>query len=137
MRRALEAAERIGSPEPLRGTADMHVAQSLLDLERNDLASAAEHLRRSDELGDAAGLPQNAYRWRVALARLRVARGDTASAVDLLTEAERVYVGDFLPQCPADRRDARPGPCGRRVGCRRRSSGSSTAASPPPTRRRT
>ncbi len=97
VRRALEAAERIGSPEPLRGTADMHVAQSLLDLERNDLASAAEHLRRSDELGDAAGLPQNAYRWRVALARLRVARGDTASAVDLLTEAERVYVGDFSP----------------------------------------
>ena len=75
----------------------MHVAMSLLDLERNDLASAAEHLRRADELGEAAGLPQNAYRWRVALARLRSAQGDTDSAVDLLDEAERVYVGDFSP----------------------------------------
>ena len=75
----------------------MHVALSVLDLERGDLASAAEHLRRSDELGDAAGLPQNAYRWRVALARLRAAQGDTDSALELLDEAEQVYVGDFSP----------------------------------------
>ncbi len=95
--RALEAARRAGTSEPLRGTADMHVAMSVLDLERNDLAAAAEDLRRSDELGDAAGLPQNAYRWRVALARLRSAQHDTDSAVDLLADAERVYVGDFSP----------------------------------------
>ncbi len=95
--RALEAAQGAGTLEPLRGTADMHVAMSLLDLERNHLASAAEHLRRADELGEAAGLLQNAYRWRVALAHLRSAQGDTDSAVDLLDEAERVYVGDFSP----------------------------------------
>lgn len=95
--RALEAAERAATPEPLRGRADMHVVMSLLDLERGDLASAAEQLRRADELGDAAGLPQNAYRWRVALARVRSAEGDSASAVDLLDEAERVYVGDYSP----------------------------------------
>lgn len=96
--RALDAAQRAATTlEPLRGMADMHVAMSLLDLERNDLAAAAEHLRRADELGDAAGLPQNAYRWRVALARLRSAEGDSRSAVDLLDEAERVYLGDFSP----------------------------------------
>ena len=95
--RALDVAHRADALEPLRGTADMHVAMSLFDFERNDLASAADHLRRSDELGDAAGLPQNAYRWRVALARLRAVQGDIASAIDLLDEAERVYVGDFSP----------------------------------------
>jgi LuxR family maltose regulon positive regulatory protein len=95
--RALAAAERAATVEPPRGTADMHVAKSLFHLERNELASAAEHLRLADQLGETAGLPQNAYRWRVALARLRSAQGDTDSALDLLDEAERVQVGDFSP----------------------------------------
>ena len=38
------------------------------------------------------------YRWRVALAELRTAQGDTATALGLLDEAERVYVADFAPQ---------------------------------------
>ena len=94
---ALGAAEAAGGPEPVRGTADMYVALSVLDLERHDLPAAARHLRQADELGERAALPQNAYRWRVALARLRAAEGDTASALDLLDEAERVYIGDFSP----------------------------------------
>lgn len=97
VQRALDGAERAAAPDPVRGTADMHVALSLLDLERNDLASAAEHLRRADQLGETAGLPQNPYRWRVALARLRCAQFDTDSAIDLLDEAERVYLGDYSP----------------------------------------
>ena len=84
------------SPQP-RGVADMYVALSRVALERGDLASAADYLRRADELGDAGGLPQNPYRWRVAMALLREAEGDIATAVDLLEEAERVYVGDFSP----------------------------------------
>jgi LuxR family maltose regulon positive regulatory protein len=51
----------------------------------------------SKELGEHAGLPQNLYRWRVALARVRQAEGDLDSAVDLLDEAERLYAGDFSP----------------------------------------
>ena len=46
--------------------------------------------------GEAAGLPQNPYRWRVAMAPLRAAEGDLR-ALELLDEAERVYVGDFSP----------------------------------------
>src|SRR5207248_1819831 len=42
-------------------------------------------------------LPQNRYRWRVAMARIRQAEGDLSGALDLLNEAERVYVGDFFP----------------------------------------
>ena len=75
----------------------MHVGLSRVALERGDLAGAAEHLRRPTTLGESAGLPQNPYRWRVALALLRQAEGDTATAVGLLDEAERVYVGDFSP----------------------------------------
>jgi len=82
---------------PMRGTADLLVAQARAAWHRDDLAAAGDLLRRADDLGEAAGLPQYAYRWRVAVARLRAARQDWATALDLLDEAERVYVGDFSP----------------------------------------
>jgi LuxR family maltose regulon positive regulatory protein len=98
-RRTLEQALELGEAESptLRGIADMHVGLSAIARERDDLAAAHDHLGRSQELGDDAGLPQNPYRWRVALARLREAEGDLDGARDLLTEAIRVYVGDFSP----------------------------------------
>lgn len=96
LEQALELAERSG-PGPIRGTADMYVALSTLAWERGNPAPAAEYLRRADELGEPAGLPQNPYRWRVAVALLREAEGDTTTALGLLDEAERVYVGDFSP----------------------------------------
>jgi ATP/maltotriose-dependent transcriptional regulator MalT len=86
-----------GGRTPLRGTADMLVALSRVAWHRDDLAAAADLLRRADDLGEPAGLPQNPYRWRVAMARLRAAEGDWVTALDLLEEAERVYVGDFSP----------------------------------------
>src|SRR5205823_4735517 len=52
----------------LRGAADMHVGMSELHLERDDLDAATQLLLRSKELGELAGLPQNRYRWRVAMA---------------------------------------------------------------------
>src|SRR5437773_2659322 len=81
----------------LRGAADMHVGMSELHLERDDLDAAMQLLLRSKELGELAGLPQNRYRWRVAMARIRKAEGDLAGALDLLQEAERLYVSDFFP----------------------------------------
>jgi LuxR family maltose regulon positive regulatory protein len=81
----------------LRGTADMYVGLSEIARERNDLEAARQHLLRSQELGEHMGLPQNAYRWRVALARIKEAQGDLGSALDLLEEAERRYVSDFFP----------------------------------------
>jgi LuxR family maltose regulon positive regulatory protein len=89
------AAEQSGSV--LRGTADMHVGISEIHRERDDLAAATQQLLRSQELGEHTGLPQNRYRWRVAMARIRQAEGDLDGALDLLNEAERVYVGDFFP----------------------------------------
>src|SRR5258708_13656408 len=65
--------------------------------EGNDLNAAMQHLLRSKELGEHTGLPQNRYRWCVAMARIREAQGDLDGALDLLHEAERLYVSDFFP----------------------------------------
>src|SRR5438034_6336242 len=81
----------------LRGAADMHVGMSKLHRERNDLHAATQHLLRSKELGELAGLPQNRYRWCAAMARIREAQGDLDGALNLLHEAERLYVSDFFP----------------------------------------
>jgi LuxR family maltose regulon positive regulatory protein len=81
----------------LRGAADMQVGMSDLYREHNELDTAAQHLLKSKQLGDLNGLPKNPYRWRVAMARIRQAEGDLAGALELLDEAERVYMGDFSP----------------------------------------
>ncbi len=93
---ALQRADDRSGPV-LRGTADMYVGMSEVHRERDDLAAATRQLLRSQELGEAIGLPQNRYRWRVAMARIRQAQGDLDGALDLLDEAERLYMGDMFP----------------------------------------
>jgi LuxR family transcriptional regulator, maltose regulon positive regulatory protein len=93
----LRRAAEHGGP-PLRGAADMDVGTSEILRERDDVAGARKLLLRSQELGEHAGLPQNPYRWRVAMARVREAEGDPAGALALLDAAQRVYVGDFFPE---------------------------------------
>jgi LuxR family maltose regulon positive regulatory protein len=94
--RGLQLATQPGVPA-LRGAADMHVGLSELYRERNDLQAAIQHLLKSQELGEFNGLPKNPYRWRVAMARIRQIEGDFEGALDLLHEAERVYMSDFSP----------------------------------------
>ena len=94
--RALQGAAEQGGPV-LRGTADMYVGMSEVYLERGDLRAATQRLLQSQELGEDNGLPQNRYRWRAAMARIRQAEGNLGGALDLLNEAERWYVGDFFP----------------------------------------
>ena len=99
--RTYEQALQLASEEPgpaLRGSADMHVGMSELHRDRDDLPAARVELLRSQELGEGNGLPQNRYRWRVAMARIREAEGDLDAALDLLDEAEQVYVSDYFPQ---------------------------------------
>jgi LuxR family transcriptional regulator, maltose regulon positive regulatory protein len=95
--RALDLAPPQAGADPLRGTADMHVGIAGVLLERDDLAAAGEHLDVARRLGDHIGLPQNPYRWRVAMARLREAHGALDEALELLDEAARVYNGDYNP----------------------------------------
>jgi LuxR family maltose regulon positive regulatory protein len=94
--RGLQRAEQ--SQPVLRGAADMHVGLSHVLRERDDLDAARQHLQASSALGEHVGLPQNRYRWRVAMARIRGAEGDLVAALTLLDEAERLYVGDFSPE---------------------------------------
>jgi LuxR family maltose regulon positive regulatory protein len=100
--RGLRVATEHAAPA-LRGAADMHVGMSRIFYERNELDAAMQHLLTSRELGEHAGLPPNRYRWRVAMARIRAAEGDLGGALDLLNEADRLYVSDFSP-------DVRPVP---------------------------
>ncbi|MBW4438387.1 MAG: hypothetical protein KME04_14705 [Pleurocapsa minor GSE-CHR-MK-17-07R] len=93
--RGWQLATRGGSV--LRGASDMLVGLSQLDYERDDLKAATQHLLHTQELGELAGLPQNRYRWRAAMARIRHAEGDLLGALDLLHEAEQVFTRDFSP----------------------------------------
>ncbi len=82
---------------PLRGEADMHVGLAQILRERNDVDAAWAHLTTSRELGEHAALPQNRYRWRLVMARLRQIEGDADGALDLLDEAEQLYTSDYFP----------------------------------------
>jgi LuxR family transcriptional regulator, maltose regulon positive regulatory protein len=94
--KALELASSHGGPV-VRGTADIYVGMSELCRERDNLLAATEHLLRSQELGEHTGLPHNRYRWPVAMAGIRRAQGDLPGALDLLSEAEQLYIGGFSP----------------------------------------
>lgn len=102
--RALELAESTTAGNPgsfggvvIRGTADMWTALARVAWERGKAQETAEHLKRAGDLDEAVGLPQQPYRWRVAMAHLRESEGDAAAASALLTEAERLFNSDFLP----------------------------------------
>jgi LuxR family maltose regulon positive regulatory protein len=96
--RTFEHALDLAAQHPgLRGAADVHVGLSEVLIERNELDRAAAHLATSAELGEGAGLPQHAYRWRVTKARLLRARGDLDGALALIDEALPRYTTDFSP----------------------------------------
>jgi LuxR family maltose regulon positive regulatory protein len=69
----------------------------LLCHEQGDQQSAAQHLRKSGELGEQTALNDWPYRWRLAQARLKEAEGDLENALDLLDEAKRLYVRTSVP----------------------------------------
>ncbi|HWQ15621.1 MAG TPA: LuxR C-terminal-related transcriptional regulator [Roseiflexaceae bacterium] len=94
--RGVQLAMEQGTPLP-RGIADMYVGLSEIAREQNDLEAATQHLLHSQGLGEHAGFPQNRYRRRVAMARLRQIQGDLDGALALLDEAERLYMSDFSP----------------------------------------
>jgi LuxR family maltose regulon positive regulatory protein len=95
-KQTLQLATTPGGPV-LRGAADMYVGMSQIHTECNEQPAAIQCLITSQGLGDHLGLPQNPYRWRVAMARVREAEGDLDASLKLLDEAERVYFGDFFP----------------------------------------
>jgi LuxR family maltose regulon positive regulatory protein len=88
---ALQLAAGQGESMPPK-TADLYVGMSELRRERTDLDGAVQDLLKSKELGAHSGLSENRYRWYVAMARIKEAQGDFGGALDLLDEAERLYI---------------------------------------------
>jgi LuxR family maltose regulon positive regulatory protein len=89
--RLLQVVVDQGEPLPPEA-ADLYRGLGELDLERGDLAAAAEHLLTSKELGEQAELPVWRFRWRIAQARLNEAEGDLERALTLLDEAQRLFI---------------------------------------------
>jgi LuxR family maltose regulon positive regulatory protein len=94
--RALQFATRHGDAA-VPGVANLYFGLSELCCERDDLEGAARHLQRGEDLGDAAALPRNAYRRLLARARLWQAQGDLDGAIELLDQAEPLYVRGSVP----------------------------------------
>ncbi len=95
--RSLQLATEQGEPVPL-GTAVLYTGLSELRREHDDLEAATQHLLTSKELGEYADLPENRSHWCVAMARIREAQGDLDGAIDLLDEAERLYIRGINPE---------------------------------------
>ena len=132
--RTYEQALRLASDQDgtvLRGTADIHVGMSQIACERDDLSAATKHLRRAEELGEHTWLPQNPYRWRVAMARVRDAEGDLDGALDLLDEPSACTRVTSPRTCGRSRRCG-PASWPRRVGWARPWPGRASRACRPP-----
>lgn len=95
--RTYEDGVRLAAGAPLRGLADMYTGLADIACERYDLPAAERYLSLAQETGQHLGLPQYAYRWRVAMAQVKESRGDLDGALTLLQAAEQCYDGDFFP----------------------------------------
>ena len=77
--------------------ADLYRELSELYLEQCDLEAAAQHLQKSKELGEKAELPVWRYRWYFSQARFKETQDDLDGALELLDEAEKLYIRTPLP----------------------------------------
>jgi len=93
---ALQLAGEHGEPFPI-GIEDVYSGISELHRELGDIEAAAQDLATSKKLGDQIELPDWQYRWCIAQARLNETLGDLDGALDLLDEAERLYIRTPLP----------------------------------------
>jgi LuxR family maltose regulon positive regulatory protein len=83
--------------EAQRIIAHHHLGLAMLYHEMGDDEAAAPHLQKSLELGKQSALKDWHYRLSRAQARLKESEGDLTVALDLLDEAERLYVRSLTP----------------------------------------
>jgi LuxR family maltose regulon positive regulatory protein len=88
--RGLELAARLGQPA-MAGTANLHFGLSELWCEQGEIERASEELRLGG-LAISSVPPSTPYRHLMARARLRRTQGDVAGALQLLDEAEPLYI---------------------------------------------
>jgi len=93
---ALRLAAEHGEPFPI-GTEDVYIGISELHRELGNLEAAAQDLDTAKKLGEQIELPDWQHRWCIAQARLKQTLGDLDKALDLLDEAESLYIQTPLP----------------------------------------
>jgi LuxR family maltose regulon positive regulatory protein len=93
---AVQAADEAG-PEAQSITAHHHLGLGLLYHEMGNAKAFAPHWQKAEELGKQTTLVDWPYRWCRARARLKQAEGDFDAALELLDEAQRVYVKNPVP----------------------------------------
>jgi LuxR family maltose regulon positive regulatory protein len=69
----------------------------MLHHEMGDQEASSQYLIKCRELGERTALPDWPWRWRLAQARLKEASEDWEAALDLLEEANRLYVRIPIP----------------------------------------
>lgn len=94
--RGLEFAARRGNPN-VTGVPNLHFGLSEMYCEQNDLQAALHHLQQGEESGISTVPPSTPYRRCLARARLRVAHGDLDGALELLEQAEPLYIRTPVP----------------------------------------
>jgi LuxR family maltose regulon positive regulatory protein len=101
LRQALEFAAERGA-ELLPAVGRVRIGMGELLYERDDLEASEHELTLGTELVERAGELEVLVRGRVALSRVRWARGDTESALELAHEAERLARESGAPQAIVD-----------------------------------
>ncbi len=93
---AFQLVAEHGNPTPL-GLENVYSGLSGLHREWNDLAAATQDLATSKTLGERFGERVWHYRWCIAQAALNETVGDLDGALQMLHEAEQIYIRNPLP----------------------------------------
>ncbi len=93
---ALQLAAKAG-PEAEAITAHHQLGLALLQHELDNAEAFVQHWQQAADLGRQTTLVDWPYRWQVAQARVKASMGDFDVALDLLDEAQRVYVKNPVP----------------------------------------
>jgi LuxR family maltose regulon positive regulatory protein len=75
----------------------LYLGLAMLYHEMGDQEAAAQHLIKSDEMGEQSELVDWPYRRHVARARLEESRGELTASIELLDEAKRLYIRNLIP----------------------------------------
>jgi LuxR family maltose regulon positive regulatory protein len=94
--KSLQLAADQGEPMPM-GTEDLYRGISEINREQGDLEAAEQHLLVGKKLGEQGELPDWQHRLCITQARLKETQGDLDGALDLLDEAERLYIRTPVP----------------------------------------